>query len=115
MNSFRRCTVFARTTLLEIDTIRVALDDALAQFETTVLPKLHDQPGYLGVYALTTPEGRAMLITFWETAEEADASSAEGWYPSVLSEFMTMFRSPPGREKYEVRVAEPPLVPRPVA
>ena len=107
--------MFARTTLLEIDTVRVPLDEALRQFENAVLPKLRDQPGYLGVYALTTPEGRAMLISFWETADEADASAADGWYPSVLSEFMTMFRSAPGREKYEVRIAELPLVPRPVS
>jgi hypothetical protein len=94
--------------LLEIDTIRVALDDALEQFESLVLPRLKDQPGFCGLYALTTPEGRAMLLTFWETAEQADTSGDAGWYPDILTEFTTMFRSPPGREKYEVRVALPP-------
>ena len=103
--------MFARTTLLEIDTVRVSLDDAVAQFETGVLPRLQAQPGFCGCYALTTPDGRAMLITFWETAEQA-ATDESGWYPTVLAEFTTLFRSPPGRERYEVRVAVPPALAR---
>jgi hypothetical protein len=100
--------VHARTTLLEIDTVRVALDDALAQFEEAVLPRLQSQPGFCGYYALTTPDGRAMLITFWETAEQADAGDAAGWYPEVLAEYTTLFRSPRGRDHDEVRLAVPP-------
>jgi hypothetical protein len=102
--------VYARTTLLEIDSLRVAVDDALAQFEALVMPGLQEQPGFLGLYVLTTPEGRAMLITFWATADQADASGEAGWYPEVLAEYTTLFRSPPGRERYEVRVAVPPRV-----
>jgi hypothetical protein len=102
--------MYARTTLLEIDTVRIGLDDALRVFEDQVVPRLHEQPGFLGLYALTTPAGRAMLISFWETAEQADAAAERGWYPDVLEEFTTMFRSPPGREHYEVRLAEPPAV-----
>jgi heme-degrading monooxygenase HmoA len=101
--------MYARTTLLEIDTLRVDLDDAVAEFEAAVMPRLHEQPGFLGLYALTTPDGRAMLISFWETAESADAGAEAGWYPAVLAEYTTMFRSPPGRETYEVRVAVPPV------
>ena len=100
--------MYARTTLLEIDTLRVPLEDAVAQFEAAVVPELHQQPGFLGLYALTTPEGRAMLITFWETVEQADAGTESGWYPDVLAQYTTLFRSPPGRETYEVRVAVPP-------
>jgi heme-degrading monooxygenase HmoA len=103
--------MFARTTLLEIDTVRVSVDDALATFQDVVMPQLREQPGFLGVYALSTPEGRGMLISFWETAEQADAGVASGWYSDVLSEHVTMFRSPPGREHYQVRVAIPPPLP----
>ena len=102
--------MFARTTLLEIDTLRSTVDDALVRFDEDVLPRLREQPGFVGLYVLTTPEGRAMLVTFWTTAEQADASGVTGWYPSVLDEFTTIFRSPPGRERYEVRVAVPPPV-----
>jgi hypothetical protein len=100
--------MYARTTLLEIDTLRVSVDDALELFEATVMPRLRAQPGFCGLYALTTPEGRAMLISFWDTAEQADATAESGWYPEVLSEFTTLFRAPPGREHYEVRVTVPP-------
>lgn len=102
--------MFARITLLEIDTVRVRLDDALEMFETEVLPRLRRQPGFSGIYALTTPDGKAMLISFWQTEEQADASAGNGWYPAVLEEYTTIFRSPPGREHYEVRVAEPPIL-----
>ena len=100
--------MYARTTLLEIDTLRVSMDDALSQFRTDVVPRLQEQPGFAGFYALTTPEGKAMLITFWETADEADAETASSWYSEVLDEYTTLFRSPPGRERYEVRLASPP-------
>ena len=53
--------MFARTTLLEIDTVRVPLADALATFEDEVMPRLRQQPGFRGVYVLTTPDGRALL------------------------------------------------------
>lgn len=101
--------MYARTTLLEIDTVRVPLDDALDQFETSVVPRLREQPGFCGLYALTTPDGRAMLITFWETAAQAEARTEAGWYPELLAEYTTLFRAPPGREQYEVRVAVPPV------
>jgi heme-degrading monooxygenase HmoA len=100
--------MYARTTLLEIDTLRVPLAEALDQFNATVLPRLREQPGFRGLYALTTPAGRAMLITFWDTAQEANAGIETGWYPEVLAEYTTLFRSPPGRETYEVQVAVPP-------
>jgi hypothetical protein len=102
--------VYARTTLLEIDTLRVSVDDALGTFEEAVLPRLREQPGFLGAYALATPEGRGMLVTFWATAEQADSRGELGWYPEMLQEYVTMFRSSPGREHYEVRFAMPPAV-----
>jgi hypothetical protein len=101
--------VYARVTLLEIDTMRISVDDALTQFETTVLPEAKAQPGFEGLFAFTTPEGKAMLISFWDTPDEADATSGQRWYNDALAEFMTLFRSAPGRERYEVRIAIPPV------
>ena len=102
--------MFARVTLLEIDTLRVSVDDALELFEQGVMPGLRDQSGYLGVYAMNTPDGKALLMSFWETAGEAETVE-NTWYTGVLEEYLTIFRSPPGRESYEVRIAEPPLEP----
>lgn len=98
----------ARTTQLEVDTVRVSMDDAVALFESEVLPRLRAQPGFLGVYVLANPGGSAMLVSFWASAADADVGAAEGWYPAVLDEYVTLFRSPPGRERYEVRLAVAP-------
>jgi hypothetical protein len=39
----------ARVTLLEIDTLRTSMTDALERFRSETLPRLRVQPGYLGV------------------------------------------------------------------
>jgi hypothetical protein len=100
--------MFARVTQLEIDTLRTSVDAALALFEHEVLPALREQPGYQGVYVLTTDGGGGMLISLWDTAEHAQADADQGFYADVLAEFVTLFRSPPGRERYEVRFVDDP-------
>ena len=99
--------MYARLTLLEIDTVRTSMDAAVAQFESEIGPRLEDQPGYRGVFVLTTPEGKGALLSLWHTeaqaAVEGDQFSAE-----ALSRFATLFRSPPGRERYEVVFADQP-------
>lgn len=100
----------ARTTQLEIDTVRTSLDAALTMFRSSVLPELEEQPGFLGLYVLANPEGQALLVSFWDTAEHAEAGGVASWYSDVLGRFATLFRAPPGRERYEVRLARPPAV-----
>jgi heme-degrading monooxygenase HmoA len=100
--------MFARLTLLEIDTMRIDMDAALAMFQAQVAPELQCQPGYLGVTVLTTPAGAAALVSFWETAEAAEAGGLTGFYADILARYATVFRSPPGRESYQVAFAEFP-------
>ena len=54
--------------------------------------------------ALVTPDGKGMILTFWET--EAGAQDASGFASAELERNVTMFRSPPGREYYEVALAD---------
>jgi hypothetical protein len=105
--------VHARITQLEIDPVRISVDAALEVFRGEVLPGLREQPGFLGVYVMSTPEGKAMLVSFWQTPEQADTAGDAGWYTDVLDNYTTFFRSPPGREHYEVRVAVPPAFAEP--
>jgi hypothetical protein len=100
--------VFARVTQLEIDTLRISVDEAVELFETEVLPEVRRQPGYLGVTVLTTSRGSGMLVSLWDTAEHAQADSDRGFYADVLSQYVTLFKSPPGRERYEVRLVDAP-------
>jgi hypothetical protein len=96
----------ARVTLLEIDTVRISTDAALDTFRAEVLPELKRQPGYEGVLVCSNEEGKGLIVTFWTSAETADAGAAG--YAQTLAEYMTLFRSPPGRERYEVALAELP-------
>jgi hypothetical protein len=98
--------MYSRVTLLEIDTLRTTVEDAVQLFEERVLPRLREQEGYEGIVVLANPDGKAMLVSVWET-EEAAAESAS-FASGALDEFVTLFRSPPGREQYEVKFAEMP-------
>ncbi len=100
--------MYSRVTLLEIDTLRTTVDDAVVMFEDRVLPRLREQDGYEGVVVLANPDGKAMLVSVWEDEDAAHASA--GFATTALEEFVTMFRSPPGREGYEVVFAEMPGV-----
>ena len=99
--------MFARVTQLEIDTLRQGVDEALAQFRRETLPRLQAQPGYRGVFVLTTPAGHALLLSLWETDAEASTAPA-GFYGEELARFATVFKAPPGRESYEVSIVDEP-------
>jgi heme-degrading monooxygenase HmoA len=74
------------------------------------VPTLHEQEGYEGCYVLTTPKGKALVLTFWESEEAAAAGLESGYYAEQLEKFVTFFRAPPGRETYDVALAEAPAV-----
>ncbi len=101
--------MFSRVTLLEIDTMRAGVDDAVALFREQVLPQLAELPGYEGVLVLATPEGKGMLVSFWDSEEALEATA--GFAGGELERYVTLFRSPPGREHYEVAFADLPEVP----
>ena len=100
--------MYSRVTLLEIDTMRIDPDDAVTLFKEQVLPGLRDQTGYQGALVLTTPEGKGLILSMWDT--EAAAIAAAAFAGGELERFMTLFRAPPGREHYTVSFAELPAV-----
>ncbi|HEX6239204.1 MAG TPA: hypothetical protein VFZ68_18540 [Acidimicrobiales bacterium] len=95
-------------TLIEIDTLQTSTHDAVALFEREVLPALREQDGYCGVYVLATPEGKGVLVSLWETPAQADVGAVSGFYAETLERYVTLFASPPGREAYEVALADVP-------
>ena len=98
----------ARVTLAEIDSVRMRVEDAVERYRESVIPALRGQEGYEGCYVLTNPHGKALVLTFWENEEAAEAGLASGFYAEQLEKFVTFFSAPPGRETYEVVVAEAP-------
>lgn len=101
----------ARVTLAEIDTVRMSVPSAVKLYRESVLPALHEQQGYEGGYVLSTPEGKALVVTFWATPQDADAGLGSGFYAEQVQKFATLFRAPPGRELYDVSIAEAPAPP----
>ena len=70
----------ARVTLAEVDAVRMSIDSALELYRTSVMPALEAQDGYEGCYVLTTPEGKALVVTFWSDEAAADAGLESGYY-----------------------------------
>ena len=102
--------MIARATMAEIDPVRMSVDEAVELFRESVVPALHQQPGYEGVYVLVSPEGQALVLTFWESEDAADAGLAgsRSFYSEQVKKFVTLYRAPPGRETYEVVLVEEP-------
>jgi heme-degrading monooxygenase HmoA len=88
--------MIARVTLAEVDTVRLSMASAVEVFRASVLPALHEQDGYEGCQVLTTPEGKAAVVTFWESEEAAQAGVESGYYAEQVAKFVTIFRAPPG-------------------
>jgi heme-degrading monooxygenase HmoA len=99
----------ARAPDAEIDAVRTIVHDAVDRFKESVVPALHEQEGYEGAYVLLSPEGKVLVLTFWADDEAAQASQVSGFYREQLEKFVTIYRAPPGREAYEVVLAESPL------
>jgi len=96
----------SRVTLLEVDVLRHDLDEAVKRFKADVLPGLREQEGYEGALVMVNPEGPGMIVTFWR--DEQAMAAAGGFASAALERFATIFRSPPGREHYDVRVLDAP-------
>ncbi len=99
-----------RATLAEIDVVRTNPSDAIALFKESVVPALHEEEGYEGCYVLLSEEGKLLVLTFWTSDETARASRVSGFYQQQIEKFsdLVVFRAAPGREAYDVVVAEAP-------
>jgi heme-degrading monooxygenase HmoA len=99
-----------RATEAEIDVVRTNPSEGVAVFEQSVLPALREQEGYEGCYVLLSEEGKMLVLTFWTSDEAARATRVSGFYEQQVAKFtdLVVFRQDPGREAYEVVVAEAP-------
>jgi heme-degrading monooxygenase HmoA len=98
----------ARVTLAEVDVVRRSLAELVRFYEQSVMPAQRAQEGFAGGYVLTTPQGKALVMTFWRDEDAAQAGMASGFYSEQVEKFVTVFKARPGREMYEVAVADVP-------
>ena len=96
----------SRVTLLELDPVRFDLDATLERFRAEVLPGLRELDGYEGALVLVNPEGPGLILSLWR--DEQAMAAAGGFATAAVERFATIFRAPPGREHYEVRVIDAP-------
>ena len=99
-----------RATEAEIDVVRTNPADAIALFKESVLASLHEEEGYLGCYVLLSEEGKLLVLSFWTSNETARATRLSGFYQEQIEKFsdLVIYRQAPGREAYDVVVAEAP-------
>jgi hypothetical protein len=95
--------MFARVTQLEIDVVRTSVEEAARRFDAEVLPELRRRTGFRGAAVLANPAGPGTIITLWEREEDA---APDERYEASLARYMTLFHAPPGREVYEVLIAD---------
>jgi heme-degrading monooxygenase HmoA len=102
----------ARATIAEIDFLRMSLEESVDVFRDSVVAALQEQDGYEGCLVLVSPQGQALALTFWRDEDAADAGLAGGrsFYAEQVDKFVTIYRSPPGRETYDVVLADLPTV-----
>lgn len=101
----------ARVTLAEIDPVRQNPRRAVERFESELIPALQEQEGYEGCYVLLSEEGKVLVVTLWSSDEAARATLLSGFYQAQIEKIsdFVVYRAPPGREAYEVVVAEAPV------
>lgn len=99
-----------RATEAEIDVVRTNPADAIALFRESVIPALHGQEGYEGCYVLLSEDGKMLILSFWESNEAARATRLSGFYQEQIDKFtdLVVYRQAPGREAYDVMIAETP-------
>jgi heme-degrading monooxygenase HmoA len=100
--------MYARVTLLEIDVLRADMDEVLERYRRELLPEIQSQPGYEGMFVLATSEGQGLVMSLWSDEDALDASAQLA--AGAADRFTTIYRSAPGRESYEVRLADVPAL-----
>jgi heme-degrading monooxygenase HmoA len=101
----------ARVTIAEIDPVRQSPTRAVERFENELVPALHEQKGYEGCYVLLSEEGKVLVLSLWESDAAARVTRLSGFYQAQIDKLsnLLVFRAAPGREAYDVVVADAPV------
>ena len=79
--------------------------DEVVRVGSGLTPILRSQRGFKGLQVLTDPgAGRGMIVSFWETEADAEASEAAPSYVGQMSMMSSFLSEPLAPETYEVSV-----------
>ena len=92
--------MFARLTSTQLKVDK--MDEAKELTKESILPAAKSQKGFSGAYLLSQPNGMAIMITLWETEEDAVANEQSGYYQEQVGKIKDFLTAPPLREAYEV-------------
>jgi len=93
--------MYARLTLLKISRDRI--DEFAKRYKESVITAARSQKGYRGARVfMDRKTGNGMVITLWESEEDAVANEKNRYYQEQISKFITFYKKPPIREGYEV-------------
>ena len=97
--------MFARVTVSQIKVDKV--DETIKIVEESVLSAAKSQKGYRGAYLFTDRKtGKGLMISLWDSEEDAVASEESGYYQEQVAKFKDFFTAPPVREGYEVSLQD---------
>ena len=97
--------MFARLTTVYVKPDRV--DKAIEIFNESIIPAAREQEGYQGADVLVDREsGKGVVITFWETEENAIANEENKYYQEQLLKTVVLFIADPRREGFDVGVMD---------
>ncbi len=92
--------MFARLTITQLKVDK--LDEAKELTKESILPAAKSQKGFCGAYLLSDTKGKGVMITLWETEEDAVANEQSGYYQEQVGKIKDFLTAPPVREGYEV-------------
>jgi heme-degrading monooxygenase HmoA len=93
--------MFARHIVVSVKKDR--LDEAIKIYQDRVVPAGKAQKGYRGIYLLTDREkGKIISISLWDSAEDAAANEASGYFQTQVVQFREVLNAPLVKEGFEV-------------
>jgi heme-degrading monooxygenase HmoA len=93
--------MFARHVMVTVK--KDKLDEALKIYRDRVVPAGKAQKGYRGLYLLTDRDrGKIISISLWDSAEDAAANEASGYFQTQTVQFSEVLKAPLVKEGFEV-------------
>ena len=81
------------------------MEEAIGIARDSAVPAARRQPGFEGLTLLSDFEtGKSIIITFWESEADMQASETSGYYREQLGKIAGVITGSPVRESYEVTV-----------